>query len=120
MRLIWVQKFQKHDAFSMIDLPGDGWYELRQYVRDEITITIESRYWLILPHHPYLTSIDEMEIEINEMFFFFIFFIFIFHRARNQTQALSFIIKSCPSQIQKKRNGTIPVHYSESNEAIHH
>ena len=73
MRLIWVRKFQKHDAFSMIDLPGDGGYELRQYVRDEITITIESRYWFILPHHPYLTSIDEMEIEINEVFFVCLF-----------------------------------------------
>ena len=59
--------------------------------------------------------------------------IIIFYRARNQTQALSFIIKSCFSQNKKKhkktkqtnkqkkkRGDTIHVLYSESNEAIHH
>ena len=70
-------------------------------------LNISLTVWRVMPHrHRFeiLTLFYILHDCITEVsdYFSLNYLFFIFHTARNQTQALSFIIKSCLSQIQKK------------------
>ena len=66
----------------------------------------------------YLCRLQKALVWGNTIFFFFFFFFFflIFHRARNQTQALSFIIKSCLHKYKDNKCNTLSTsQFSKSN-----